>query len=71
MFLGADQYHVPGAALLTNPLDYLKIMTDQKINFSFSPNFFLSALYDSFNRELKHNNDLHSLYNLSSLKRIT
>ncbi|TIA74254.1 hypothetical protein E3P77_01030 [Wallemia ichthyophaga] len=71
MYLGADQYHVPGAALLTNPLDFLQIINDQRINFNFSPNFFLSALLDSFNRELKHNADLRSKYDLSSLKKIT
>lgn len=48
MSLGSDQIHVP-AAMLQEPLEFLRFLDVYKVAYTFAPNFFLTKVRDSLN----------------------
>ncbi|KAI6156976.1 atromentin synthetase [Pisolithus tinctorius] len=66
LLYGASQVHVHPAAILSDPLRYLRLIEEKSIEITFAPNFLLAKL----TRDLEKRNELFGSFNLSSLRRI-
>ena len=68
MLLGAEQVHVQATDLLADPLLFVRLLSDHKVNFTFGPNFFLALLDKSL--ATTEADDPVSSADLSALKSI-
>jgi acyl-CoA synthetase (AMP-forming)/AMP-acid ligase II len=42
--LGANQYHIPGQTIMTDPMTFLQKLHEHRVSYTFAPNFFLALL---------------------------
>jgi acyl-coenzyme A synthetase/AMP-(fatty) acid ligase len=60
--LAAQQVHIQGSDVLTNPMCFLEKINSHRVTYTFAPNFFLAALVRSF----ESLNGTHSMPSLNS-----
>ena len=63
MLNGSRQYHVLAADLISEPVGFLDLLSRYNIGYTFSPNFFLRAVVQAFERQTATSD-----YDLSSLR---
>ncbi|EME83210.1 uncharacterized protein MYCFIDRAFT_153824 [Pseudocercospora fijiensis CIRAD86] len=51
IFNGDDQVFVPTTELVSEPWRFFQVLSDNKIGYTFSPNFFLAAAAESFSKQ--------------------
>jgi len=62
--LAANQCHIPGQTIMTDPMTFLQKLHEHKVSYTFAPNFFLALLV----QELLSNSNKSSIFDLSSLR---
>ena len=61
VYLGAEQYHVQATDLLVDPLSFLRLINDNRISYTFAPNFFMASLIKNLQLETTENYELSCL----------
>jgi acyl-CoA synthetase (AMP-forming)/AMP-acid ligase II len=62
--LAANQYHIPGQTIMTDPMTFLQKLDQCRVSYTFAPNFFLALLV----QELHSNSKKSKILDLSSLR---
>jgi acyl-CoA synthetase (AMP-forming)/AMP-acid ligase II len=62
--LAANQYHIPGQTITTDPMTFLQKLHEHKVSYTFAPNFFLALLV----HELLSNSNKSTILDLASLR---
>ncbi|TVY31417.1 Nonribosomal peptide synthetase, partial [Lachnellula occidentalis] len=64
LFVGADQVHVPSAEIITDPLEFLRLIDRHRVCRTFAPNFFLARLRNA----LEATSEVPETWDLSCLQ---
>ena len=67
LFIGVNQVHVHAADIITNPIEFLRLINQHRVSRTFAPNFFLARLRSALeNTDIQENWDLGCLRYIAS-----